>query len=71
MSKTEKLLIVLVIITIIIIIIIGLLFYLKRGRILHGIDEVGEELETTFDDTIKIVTSKNEFYTVKNCVNKF
>lgn len=71
MSKTEKLLIALVIITVIIIIIIGLLFYLKRGRILHGIDEVGEELETNFDDTIKRVTSRNEFYAVKNCVNKF
>ena len=69
LKKIIKLSIIILIILIISIFIY--IFYIKKEKILHGIDEVGEDIEYNLDKTIQPVKVRNDFYVVKTCVNKF
>lgn len=72
MSKSGKLIMaILIVIVIIIIIIISLLLYQKRGALVRHIDETGDEIQYSYDDTIKRVDTRNEFFAVQSCINKF
>lgn len=72
MSKLGKIAIILFIILIILIIIIIGLIYSNKGQIIYDIDESGSEEELyNFDTTLQQVTVRNDYYTVKECVEKF
>ena len=72
MSKLGKIAIILFIILIILGIIVISLIYTNRGQIIYDIDEIGSDEELyNFDTTLQNVTVRNDFYTVKGCVEKF
>jgi archaellum component FlaG (FlaF/FlaG flagellin family) len=72
LSNSKKLVIVmLIVVTIIIAIIVFLLIYLNSGKIFYGIDEVGDNTPYIAEEKVKVVTNRNDFYTVENCINKY
>lgn len=66
--------IIIAIFIIIIILVISLIFLLKNNKRLE-IDEFDEQVENStlynYEKTLQIVTSRNDFYTVQTCVEKF
>ena len=72
MSNSKKIIIIMIIIVIIIIaIILSLLFIQNKGLILYGIDETGDNSEETLETNISRVTNRNDFFSIKNCVEKY
>lgn len=71
MSKLKKWIIILSIILIFTITILVYIIYKNRGEVIHGIDEAGSDIVYNLNEKIHAVTTKNDFYTVKNCVEKF
>lgn len=71
MSKFKKWIVILMIILISIIGCIGYLIYQNKGKLIHKIDEHGDDLVLVLDDTIQKVSIRNDYYTVQSCVNKF
>jgi len=68
MSKLRKWIFVLCAITIMLIIV---LIILNKNKIALEIDEVGEDIEFKENRTPAKVSSRNDYYAVKKCVNKF
>ena len=73
MKNLKKWIIILTILVIVIIaILIFILFFTKSSaKILHGVDEEGSDISYDVDTTLKEVTNRNNYYIVKNAVNKF
>ena len=71
MSNLKKWIIMLIIILIIILAALIYTVYKNRGTILYGIDEQGSEITYELDKSIQQVSVRNNYYIVKNCVNKF
>lgn len=71
MSNLKKCIIIL---TIILIIIIGILIYVlyqNRGKVIHNIDEIGDNTSYELKTDLQEVSIRNNFYIVRECVNKF
>lgn len=72
MSKLEKIIFILAIIIVLIILVIMGIIYFNRGEVVYNIDEVGNDDTTEeIDSTIQYVTTRNDYYAVETCVNKF
>ena len=73
MTKLKKIIIFFVIIIIIIIISIFMVINFNKAELIYNIDETGSTDEETenFDSQLKLVTSRNEYYSVRQCVDKF
>ena len=73
MKNLKKWIIILSILVIIIIaVLVYILFFSKNSaKILHGVDEEGSDISYEIDTTLKKVTNRNNYYIVKNAVNKF
>ena len=72
MSKLEKIIFILAIVVVLIIIVIMGIIYFNRGEVVYNIDEVGSDDTTEeIDSTIQYVTTRNDYYAVETCVNKF
>ena len=73
MKNLKKWIIILSILVIIIIaVLVFILFFSKNSaKILHGVDEEGSDISYEIDTTLKKVTNRNNYYIVKNAVNKF
>ncbi len=72
MSKLEKIIFILAIVVVLIIIVIMGIIYFNRGEVVYNIDEVGNDDTTEeIDSTIQYVTTRNDYYAVETCVNKF
>ena len=73
MKNLKKWIIILTILVIVIIaILIFILFFTKSSaKILYGVDEEGSDISYDVDTTLKEVTNRNNYYIVKNAVNKF
>ena len=73
MTKLKKLIIFFVIIIVMIIVSILVIIHFNKAKLIYNIDETGSTDEETenFDNQLKLVTSRNEYYSVKQCVDKF
>lgn len=73
MTTLKKIIIFLVIIIIIVIVSIFAVIYFNKGKVIYNIDETGstEEETNSFNKKLKLVTSRNDFYAVKQCLDKF
>lgn len=72
MSKLKNIILILAIIVVLLIITIISIIYLNRGEVIYNIDESGSEEELyNIDTSIKYVTSRNDYYAVQTCVNKY
>lgn len=73
MTTLKKIIIFLVIIIIIVIVSIFAVIYFNKGKVIYNIDETGstEEETNSFYKELKLVTSRNDFYAVKQCLDKF
>lgn len=60
-----------ILIVIIIIILIIAILYQNNAEIIHGVDEEGSDISFDVDTTLKPVTVRNNYYIVKNSINKF
>lgn len=73
MYSLKKIMIfILFIIIILVISIIGLVYF-KRGEVIYGVDERGSEdpNNIVIERELKYVTDRNDYYAVKNMINKF
>ncbi len=71
MLNFKKLIITLIIIIFILIAILTIYIYVNRGKVIYKIDESGDEIQYDLDEKLRLVTVRNDFYIVKNCVNQF
>lgn len=73
MTKLKKIILFIIILIIIIISIILCIIHFNKGEVLYNIDEEGtsDEEANYIDTKIQLVDSRNEYYAVKQCVEKF
>lgn len=73
MTKLKKIILFIFIFIILLILGIFCIVYLNKGEVLYNIDEEGttDEEADYIDTKVKIVTSRNEYFSVKECVEKF
>lgn len=73
MTKLKKIILIFIILIIVIISAILLIVNLNKGEVLYNIDETGtSEEESNYVDTkVELVNSRNDYYSVKQCVEKF
>lgn len=73
MKNLKKWIIILsiLIVVIIVILVFILLSSKNNAKILHGVDEEGSDISYDIDTTLKEVTVRNNYYVVKNSINKF
>lgn len=71
MANLKKYIAILIIILIFTISIIGFVIYKNKGKIIYGIDEEYQENTYNFEGTIQNVLVRNDYYSVRTCINKF
>lgn len=73
MTKLKKIILFIIILIIIIISIIFCIIHFNKGEVLYNIDENGttDEEANYINTKIQLVNSRNDYYAVKQCVEKF
>ena len=71
MNKIKYIIIVLIILLIITLSILFYYIYNNKLKPILDVDEVGQGISMEVDNNLKLVTSRNDYYVVSACVNKF